>query len=519
MKLFRELTHDDPFRRQTRSSGASPAKDDGDLFTLRPSPRKLRILTDCESLAEPLSYFDSHLSAFYAYDNIEHLSIRMSECGNPSSPLDRSERGFVQVRDVTAHKGDFAYPGQQYAWQTKDPQRKFDGSSVEERYGNVSPGRQLAESLTAFRDGEVQKPGLRQEDIERAVLLSEIGRSMGFDLIISESATVGIDSLPANDRANVVTRTEALPIVAHYMRTQQQYITNAVSRMVMSRKDYYAASVRALAEGTSWWQGKCQLAPITDIMLGNRFLADAESLIDRMSRALRSRDNLFASISAIQTEDVRDDGADALDHALVCLCGAVDVVARSIHAARRLGGNERNAKLHHGTGYKALMSAYTSAAGREVLDEQQKHLDVVFRLRNTIHSRALSAIASLRTDRQGFPTLGIGRLDVVIPHEAAESMRDPATGGLAFWGAREIGSQSLVVADLPHLLDQCFHAVFSFLDNLCRIVSANAIMDEDPVLKIDVTGVEPSYFDCQRELRTYIGLPSAADPLDTAEAP
>lgn len=466
MRLFRELTQDDPFRRATRSRGASPSKDDGDLFTLRSSPRKLRILTDCESLAEPSDYLDSHLGAFYDYENIEHLSIRMSEFGRAESSSRRGDRGFVQVRDVTAHKGDFAYPGQQFSWHIADRQKKFDGSEVMERHGNLSPARQLAESLDAFRDGSLESAGVDKEDITRAVFFTEAGRSMGFDLIISESVTVGIDMLPANDRANIVTRAEALPIVGHYMRTQQRYVASAVSRMITSRKDYYSTTVTSLAEGTSWWRMKCQQAPVADITAGNRFSADAESLIDRLSRALRSRDNLFASIGALQTEDVRDDGADALDHALVCLCGAVDVMARSIHAARRLKGPERNAKLHLDTGYRTLMSAWDAAPGRDTLDEQQKRLDVVFRLRNTIHSRTLAAVASLRMNGQGLPMLGIGRLDVVIPEEAAESMRDPAAGGLAFWGAREIGDRPLVVADLPHLSTIVF-GQFSSSSTVC----------------------------------------------------
>lgn len=514
MKLFRELTQDDPFRRQTRSRGASPSKDDGDLFTLRPSPRKLRILTDCESLTQRLDYLDSHLGAFYDYENIEHLSIRMSEFGKAESSSKRGDRGFVQVKDVTAHKGDFAYPGQQFSWHIVDPQKKFDGSQVMERRGNLSPAPQLAESLGALRDGALEGAGVDQDDITRAVLLAEVGRSMGFDLIISESVTVGIDVLPANDRANVVTRAEALPIVGHYMRTQQQYVANAVSRMVMSRKDYYSTTVTSLAAGTSWWRMKCQQASGTDIAAGNRYSADAESLIDRLSRALRSRDNLFASIGALQTEDVRDDGADALDHALVSLCGAVDVMARSIHAARWLKGSERNAKLHVDNGYKALLSAYDAVPGRDALDEKQKLLGVVFQLRNTIHSRTLAAITSLRVTGRGLPTVGIGRLDVVIPEEAAESMRDPAVGGLAFWGAHDIGDRPLVVADLPHLLDQCFRAVFEFLDSLCRVVAATAVMDGDPVLSLEVTGLEPSVYDwaCHEELRTYIGLSSTPDP-------
>lgn len=515
MLLYRELTHDDPHRRRTRSSGASPSKDDGDLFTLRPSPRKLRILIDLESFTQQQSSVDDHLTSFMEHDNIEHVFIRMSAATNPPSSDDEPEPGFVQVRDVTAHKGRFGYPGSMYSWAVSDPKKKFDGTTTLQRRGSLSPEPILNKTLQAHQENRAALPGVDEHSVRRAVLLAEVCRAMSYDLVISETVTTGCAELPVYDRANVVTRAEALPIVAHYMRMQQQYIADATRSIHMSRKTYYHETVAALAQGVLWWQGKCQCAAVRDSSC-IRFVADTDSLIDRLSRALRARDALIASIGAIQTDDVLDDGADALDHLLVCLCGAVDVMARSLHTAQQLSGNERNAKLHLAPGYKTLLANYSTSDGKSVLDNYQKYLTVVFQLRNSIHSRTLEAIAALKISEHGI-TAQVGRLDVLIPDDTADELMNPEVGGLEHWGARRLGDDGPVVADLPQLVDRCFESVLQFLDKLCRIVAAEPVEEKSSVLRLDVIGIRPSSLDCSQSLRLYIGMPLNDNQPDSEE--
>ena len=57
MRIFQELHNgdDDPIRRKQRQD-LSPTKDEGDLFAHRPSPRKIRVLLDVESLPEGTSH-------------------------------------------------------------------------------------------------------------------------------------------------------------------------------------------------------------------------------------------------------------------------------------------------------------------------------------------------------------------------------------------------------------------------------------------------------------------------------
>lgn len=509
MRVFRELTHDDPHRRSTRSRGANPAKDEGDLFTRRPSSRKLRVLVDVETLGESLPWADEHLRALLEYENVEVMHVAMSEATQTWTDDIQVRSGYVQVCDTTGEQGPFGFPGPRYSWRIKDPHRKFDGSTTLESVGGFSPGVELTRVQHLWHSRTFDGLNVTEGDLSRAVLLTELTRAMDYDLVISESATTGLAVVPANDRANVVTRVQAIPIIAHYLRTQQHYLVNAVGRSSMRRRDYFTTSVGALAEGIFWWHGKCQQV-IWRIENGARYVADAETLVDRVARALRSRDALIASIGAIQTEDAIDDGADALDHCLVCLCGAVDVLARSMHAAQHLPGEERNAKLHLRAGYRDLVSAYRDAGGVDELGILQRRLNVVFSLRNSIHSRALAAIASLRHTSEGVPALNVGQIDIVIPDYVAREMRKEQSGGLNFWSARHL-DDGIVVVDLMTLVDQCFRVTLDFLDQLCRMISATSVLDKDPVLAVSVTGIRREALDFPQGLRVYLGMPTDDD--------
>jgi hypothetical protein len=506
MRVFRELTHDDPHRKSTRSRGANPTKDEGDLFTRRPSSRKLRVLLDVETLSDKRPWADEHLRALLKYDNVEGMLVAMSKVTQKWTDDMQSRPGYVQVCDTTDKQGSSSYPGPRYSWKIKDPSHKFDGSTTLERSGGFSPEQELIRAKRLWNDGAFDGLKVTEDDLSRAVLLTELARDMDYDLVISESATADLAVVPANDRVNVVTRAQAVPIIAHYLRTQQHYLVNAVKRVEMGRRDYFAVGVGALAEGIVWWQGKCHQARLHSDD-GERFVDDAATLVDRLSRALRSRDALIASIGAIQTRDVIDDGADALDHCLVCLCGAVDVLARSLHVAQQLPGEERFAKLHPPNGYRALVDAYGDADGIDELETLQRRLNVVFSLRNSIHSRALAAIASLRQTPMGIPAVNVGQIDIVIPTYAAAEMNKDQSGGLDFWDARHL-VDDIVVVDLMTLVDRCFRVTLEFLDHLCRMISATSILDKDPVLTLPVTGIRRDVLDFPQEMRVYLGLPT-----------
>ncbi|MFC9439524.1 hypothetical protein [Nocardia sp. NPDC057030] len=514
MELFRELTHDEPFRRAQRDN-ASAAKDAGDLFGLRPSPRKLRVLIDVETTG---SGSDGEVEALFIgllkYDNLDVLRVEMSEASKPDSgELARPAReGFVQVRETTTQKGWCAYPGREFAVTIAGERRHYDGTTTLRWHGSVRPDIAMVDALQAFADldGEA-RAGMTQEDVERAVMLSEIARSIEFDLVISETVTTGRVDLPPNDRANVVSRLTAVPIIAHYLRRQHQYIINPQGRVVMSRKDFYQEAVSVVAPGVRHWLGKVQRAAMRDLGASSVYLAEADALVGRLLRALKARDDLIASIGAIQTADVADDGADALDRVLVSLCGAVDVIARSLHKALRLQGSQRNAKFHAEDWYRnKFRAAYVSVEGIDDLDRVQGYLAGMFRLRNTIHSVALQAVGSVTADPRAFVRVNVGRLDIVVPQDAVDVLGTTEGGGLEYWGARPFGS--VVLADLGALMDAAVRTTFEFVDRLCLIVAREPITDKEAVLSENIIGVKPDSAPYKpRDVRLLIGLASERD--------
>ncbi|WP_330249667.1 hypothetical protein OG874_25520 [Nocardia sp. NBC_00565] len=514
MELFRELTHDEPFRRSQRDN-ASAAKDAGDLFGLRPSPRKLRVLVDVETIGtEADGDIDVLLTGLLKYDNLDVLRVEMSEACKPESGGRRrpAREGFVEVWETTSQKGWAAYPGREFSVTIEGDRRHFDGSSTMGFHGSVRPDRAMADALEAFAGlGDKAKAGMTKEDVERAVMLSEIARSIEFDLVISETITTGRVDLPPNDRANVVSRLTAIPIIAHYLRRQHQYIINPQGRVVMSRKDFYQEAVNVVAPGVRHWLGKVQRAALRDPHVSAVYLDEAEALSGRLLRALKARDDLIASIGAIQTADVADDGADALDRVLISLCGAVDVIARSFHKALRLPGTERNAKFHAEDWYRnKFRVAYAGVEGIEDLDRVQGYLAGMFRLRNTIHSVALQAIGSVTADPRTFVRINVGRLDIVVPQDAVDALETTEGGGLEHWGARQFGS--VVLADLGTLMDAAVRTTLEFIDRVCMIVARESIVDREDVLYENIIGVMPDGAPYEpRDVRLLIGLPSEQD--------
>lgn len=140
-------------------------------------------------------------------------------------------------------------------------------------------------------------------------------------------------------------------------------------RVVMSRKDFYQEAVSAIAPGVRHWLGKTQRAAGRNPIVSDIYLEEANALVGRL-RALKARDDLIASIGAIQTADVADDGADALARVLVSLCGAVDVIAgrcTRIFSCRGRTATRRSTP-RTGTRRGSALSTRTSTASTTLTD-------------------------------------------------------------------------------------------------------------------------------------------------------
>jgi hypothetical protein len=271
MDYYREVMIDDPFRRNERDHPGDYADEayKGDLFGLRRRPRHLRVLLDRDSLDEPTTEEDLETqrvfdALLYRREPVDALFVDMSKVNDPDDESDRTPN-VVHLRDYTAHKGWSSYPGPQYGYRIR-----YDGKGrTQETNGNISPQPQLFQNWMGFaEDGGAKLTEVSAEDIARHVLLTQLGRKVA-DIVVSESVVARRTDLPANHEANVFTRAQAIPIIAHYLRTQQIYLMNPVTNeFAANRQVWYHSAVYAMAPGISYWEAKAQDVEMSLACLG-----------------------------------------------------------------------------------------------------------------------------------------------------------------------------------------------------------------------------------------------------------
>jgi hypothetical protein len=485
MDYYREVMTDDPFRRSERDRPGESADepDKGDLFGLRQRPRHLRVLLDRDSLDEPTSEEELETqrvfaALLYRREPVDALFVDMSKVNDPDDESDQTPN-VVHLRDYTANKGWASYPGPQYGYRIH-----FGGrGKTKKTVGNISPQPQLFQNWAGFAEdgGAAKLAEISAEDISRHVLLTQLGRKVA-DIVVSESAVARRTDVPANHEANVFTCAHAIPIIAHYLRTQQIYLMNPVTNeFAGNRQVWYHSAVYAMATGVQYWEAK------TAYGLHREYMTDCSEMIGRLIRALKAWDDLRFHLGALQTMDSYDDVADCVDRVLWSLCGAVDVIARSLHRALQLQGTERNAKFH-GDWYKLhFRPNYAQAAGIANVDAAQAALSTIFKLRNTIHSHSLRAVGALKEPAR-YVGKDHGRVQLLIPHDVYNEID---VSQRARWGFEEIapGTALPAAADLATVATSAVDAVFSFLDQLGWMTSFEGIQGKDDVLKLDVSTV------------------------------
>jgi hypothetical protein len=318
------------------------------------------------------------------------------------------------------------------------------------------------------------------------------------DMVVSESPVALRADISADYDANVFSRSQAIPIVAHYLRSQQIYILDPrYNRYSGTRKVFYHSAVYALAPNIQAWEAKAKT------VIQPTYSLNCHEMIGRLIRALKALDDLRFHLGALQTSDSYDDVADCVDRILWSLCGAVDVIARSLHYALQLPGQARHAKLHGDWYRDKFRPAYSHATGISNVDSMQAALATVFELRNAIHYRALRASGAMN---EPAPYVGRdrGRVRLLIPNDVYNRIDADERSR---WGFEEIdtGFGMCATADLATVSSSAVDAVFCFLDQLCRMVALDKIEDKDEGLERDVYAV-PDGSDTAAIVRRLIGF-------------
>ncbi|AXY53325.1 hypothetical protein YT1_3930 [Rhodococcus ruber] len=162
--------------------------------------------------------------------SVETSTITSTDTSAPTSA------GMLKVHDTTADAGRFKYPGPQYSWSIDDEDVHPDGSATQAKHGSTSPERHTCETVQVYRDLERQhRTDFRLTDAVNYAIVAEVTRDAGFDILVSEAPVAACRLLPMHDRVVVVSRAEAVPILAHYLRRQHIFQAGPACRVTLSR--------------------------------------------------------------------------------------------------------------------------------------------------------------------------------------------------------------------------------------------------------------------------------------------
>ncbi|WP_148310126.1 hypothetical protein [Nocardia otitidiscaviarum] len=485
---------DDPKRCAAHQNGEFTG---GYLYGPSPRSRLLRVLLDLDSLKDLRGTPQwKQFEQLCGYDLVVVWKISLSRM---EPPPPHPEAGTLYLYDTTEAKGPFGLYGAQYSWHLGD------------RGGVVSPSTREEQAFVHHIDsgGEIGT-GISAPDVQRAVLLSETARAVGADIVVSALPTVGRTDVAANYAANFFTPADIPPIVCHYLRTQHVYPLPG-SRATTSRQNFYEMALGATASGVFDWHEKCRrdFCQAPSRADGSIHLDSSTEMIIRLVRALKTWDELLFLVGGPPSNESSDDTADALDHILLMLCGAVDVLARSLHKALDLAGKPSSAKLHIREWYDNKFRPHFEAHNEiHRLDALQESVQVVFDLRNTIHNLALKAVGGFIVPN---PFVGAekGRRTLLIPPDSGEKLRNLDTASQRRWGL--LTSGQLTSADLAQLTAMSISSVCAFLGQICRILASTDVQDKDTVL--EGTASWPNPVVNQRSIEiigSWVALP---DPL------
>ena len=487
MRIFRELHQDgdDPSRRNERQA-LSPTKDEGDLFAHRPSPRKIRVLLDVESLPEDSSPAVQLFEALIEHPRVFRLDVETSTITS-TEHTESARPGLLKVQVTSAVAGDSTDRGARYHWSIDDENPHPDGSTTEAASSSTYPQQRILETMQSLdrlsERGHTADFGM--EDAVTYAVLTEVARDADFDLLISEAPVVAARFLPMHERVVVVSRAEAVPIIAHYLR--RQHVFRAGPRLVRthSRHEYYAEAVHSLAPALRGWEARVAGASGVSPEVTGEVWSRCRTAVSRLARALECRDDIIWSLGSYLTTPVLEDCMDDFDHLLLLLCGAVDVVARALHVARGLPKKEiRFAKLHTDWYTTEVAARYgadpAESAAIAELSRLQLDVRVIFELRNSIHNVQIQPGLMLGLLLEPDAPRGEAPFGAHITADIAAKIAriDPDIANR--WGFQPAFGGS--TADLWTLADKAVETTFRFLDLLSLVVLRNPLPEDDSVL-------------------------------------
>ena len=289
------------------------------------------------------------------------------------------------------------------------------------------------ESTNAYEECRAEEAAAKRA---MDVMAASCAYAVGADLFISQRAYLFEAGWDAAVGVLAVRPLDALPLIGLYLRAQEQFTVRQSypghpGGLNMNRGGFYTAATYDLLPGFARWYGACEAQSKAMDDDGLEFLAG--SAVHRFQRALQARDRIWFALNRPTIGDSGEDALDALDDVLLRLMGAVDVTARVARIVLELGESTRRQGWTNRSFREAVSAIEPSLAA--LFDPGTDHrltLDVLARLRNTIHHAALPEIRVVEGRGKHETWVGVRADEKALVLAAADAL-----GGRAAWGVTE----------------------------------------------------------------------------------
>jgi hypothetical protein len=266
-------------------------------------------------------------------------------------------------------------------------------------------------------------------------------QALGADLLVTERPYLHKAKWDIARGVTVCSVAEAIPVLGLYFRGQGVFPIARAFRF--NRGLYYWVGTRELLPEAWRWFAACVQHSLKTQDEGLMLLGG--SLLQRLDRALETRDEIHLALNQPQNNDTQDAALSSLDVVLVLLMAAVDVAARVAHRVLQLrDADEYRAAWQNqkkGKWLDQVRQVAPALAGVVGPSSRGEAILTVLRLlRNSVHGAGLQGVAYLS---------GTRRLEslVALPDKDREAVRVAmeVLGGVGGWGAR------IVEGDRIHL--------------------------------------------------------------------
>lgn len=437
------------------------------LFAPRPPLRRITVMIDNELLSSTnLQEYSRQavLSGLLLHPYVQ--CYRYSDDGPPSdlprkqAPVPFSDKGYVDGWVELEEPGDEANFVVRKVRYTRS-----ESLSRTAITGEIMKLPALDTTATSYSDDE---PKLAASKRFNDALAAQAAEAIGADLFITERPYLH-EKTPLNAHYSGGTTCcsvrDALTILGLYLRTQGVFEierSDSYSHLLDEGFFYWVGIRELLPEAWRWFNACVQEATAT---ADNALTHLGGSLLNRLQRALRARDNVYRALHSPQTNNSAEDALSALDLVMLNLMGGLDASARVAHRLLVLPDRDvRNAGWQR-QGWVNNIRPLEPSLANVVADgsANKDALTVLSTLRNSIHGEALQPLGIMSGPRNRTDTLvGVPQADAMRLMEAIDRI-----GGRDAWGVHEkIPGRYHIQPDV--LVDQLFQSTLALLNELLK---------------------------------------------------